>query len=369
MNKTDIIFTVNPGATSTKCALFSISNENLEEIADQNIEHPDTVINGFDSIAAQVDYREKLVRTFIDNHLPENTKIAACAGRGGMLSPVPSGVIKVNEQLVEFSLHTPVYQHASNLGSPLAFRIAQSYDIDAYIVDPVSVDELPPIARISGSPDFPRFSFVHALNIRATIRKLSIQLNKDFSHMKCVAAHLGGGFSIAAFSKGRIIDNDNRMEGAAFTPERAGGVPPIPLVNACFSGKYTKKEIMKKLYGEAGLFAYLKTKDLRDVLNAIENGDEYTEMIYNAMVYQIAKEIASMASVLCFDMDGIIITGGLAYSKKLIADIKKRVNPIGDVFVFPGSNESEALANAVLRVLKGDDTYMTWPVKTNVQEH
>lgn len=358
----ELIFTVNPGATTTKCALYAVKNDVVHEYASEGIEHPDNVINGFESISQQVDYREKSVRAFIDRSAEKGDRIIACAGRGGMLTPVPSGVIEVNDELVDFSLFTPVYQHASNLGAPLAYRIAKTHSVKAYIADPVGVDEFTEIARISGSPQFPRFSFVHALNIRATARKFGEDIDMEFDSMKCVVAHLGAGFSIAALDKGRIVDNDNRMEGASFTPERAGGVPPIPLVNACFSGKYSKKEIMKMLYGEAGLYAYLNTKDVREVLSRIARGDKEAELAYSAMIYQICKEIAAMASVLKFEMHGILLTGGLAFSEKIVSDIKDRIGKIGEVYVYPGSNENRSLAESVVRVMNGLERCMQWPV-------
>jgi len=364
LNNIPIIFTVNPGATSTKCALFKIIDKEIKDVALETIDHPDEIIAQFENVAVQIDYRERLVRQFINDFLPKNAKIIACAGRGGMLTPVPSGVIKVNKELVDFSLNRPVYQHASNLGAPLAYLVAQTYKVDAFIVDPVSVDELTPIARISGSPDFPRFSFVHALNIRATARKLSKRLGKKFEEMRCVVAHLGAGFSIAAFDRGKMVDNDNRMESAPFTPERAGGIPPIPLIDACFSGKYTKKKLMKKLYGEGGVYAYLGTKDMREIEQRVKDGDEYATLIYNAMIYQICKEIGAMASVMSFDIDGIIITGGLAKDNILVDKIKQKVHKIGNIYIYPGSNENEALALGVLRVIQGKEKFMTWPVKS-----
>ncbi|MDI6701092.1 MAG: butyrate kinase [bacterium] len=359
----EVIFSVNPGATTTKCSIYRIFENGVKEVFSENIEHPTEEIKSFKDITSQVDYRYEKVENFLKDNLKSNYKIVATAGRGGMLTPVPSGVIKINEELVNFSLYTPVYQHASNLGAPLAYRVAKKNGVDSFIVDPVSVDEFKDVARISGAKDFPRFSFVHALNIRATVRKLSEILGIDFNSIKCVVAHLGAGFSIAAFVDGKIVDNDNRMESAPFTAERAGGVPPIPLVNACFSGKFTKEQILKKLYGEGGLYGYLRTKDLREVLRMIEGGDKYAELIYNAMIYQIAKEIGSMASVMNFEMDGIILTGGMAYSGKLVKDISKKVEKIGKIYVFPGSNENEALALGVYRVLKGEERYLTWPVK------
>jgi len=368
MDYISIIFTVNPGATSTKCALYQVIDKGIKEVISDAIDHPDRIIAQFEIVAFQLDYRERLVRQFINDFLPKNAKIVACAGRGGMLTPVPSGVIKVNEELVDFSLNRSVYQHASNLGAPLAYRIAQTYKVDAFIVDPVSVDELTTIARISGSPDFPRFSFVHALNIRATVRKLSERLGKKFEEMRCVVAHLGAGFSIAAFDRGKMVDNDNRMESAPFTPERAGGVPPIPLVNACFSGRYTKKELMKKLYGEGGVYAYLGTKNMKEIEIKAKEGNESVNLIYNAMIYQICKEIGAMASVLSFNMDGIIVTGGLAKDENLVNEIKKKVHKIGNIYIYPGSNENEALAQGVLRVLQGAEKFMNWPISGSREE-
>ena len=358
-----IIFTVNPGSTSTKCALFYLRNNRIEGITEETIKHPDNEINQFPNICEQIDYREKHVWSFIEKYLPKDTKIIACAGRGGMLTPVPSGAIKINEELVEFSLYTPVYQHASNLGAPLAYRIARYYGVSAYIVDPVSVDEFSSIARISGSPDFPRFSFVHALNIRATVHKFADKIGKDFNKIRCVIAHLGGGFSIAAIKNGRIVDNDNRMEGAPFTPERAGGVPPIPLLEACFSGEYTRESLLLKLYGEGGVYAYLGSKNMLELENRAKQGDLEVQKIYHAMIYQIGKEIAAMASVLDFEMDGIVITGGLANDNFLIGGLKGKIKKLGNIYIYPGSNENEALAETMARVLTGREDYLKWPVK------
>jgi len=285
-----------------------------------------------------------------------------------MLTPVPSGAIKVNEELVKFSLYTPVYQHASNLGAPLAYRIAQYYEVSAFIVDPVSVDEFSAVARISGCPDFPRFSFVHALNIKATVRKFAEKIGKDLNTIRCVIAHLGGGFSIAAINKGRIVDNDNRMESASFTPERAGGIPPIPLLEACFSGKYKKEELLLKLYGQGGVYAYLGSKNMLELENKAKEGDQEVQKIYCAMIYQIGKEIAAMASVLDFEMDGIIITGGLSRDRFLMNGLKEKIHKLGSIYIYPGSNENEALAETVSRVLTGRENYLNWPVQYRKNE-
>ena len=366
MIKKTIIFTVNPGSITTKCALFELIGEKIGQIDAETIEHPEAEIKQFPAISDQIDYREKLVHHFIEKYLPRGAHIVACAGRGGMLTPVPSGAIKINEELVNFSLYTPVYEHASNLGAPLAYRIAQSYGAPAFIVDPVSVDEFSALARFSGHPTFPRFSFVHALNIRATAHKLAAKIGKDFNKISCVVAHLGGGFSIAALKNGKIIDNDNRMESAPFTPERAGGVPPLPLIEACFSGKYQKSELQRMLYGEGGVYAYLGSKNMVELEKRAAQGEKEVQLIYHAMVYQIAKEIAAMASVLNFDLDGIVITGGLAHDRFLVKELKKKINKLGKIFLYPGSNENEALAQTVARILRGTEKYLAWSVRISL---
>jgi len=358
-----IIKDVKPFSKYISHYFFYLHENKIERIIEETIKHLDKEINQFPNISEQIDYREKHIQYFIKRNLPGNTQIIACAGRGGMLTPVPSGAIKINEELVEFSLHTPVYQHASNLGAPLAYRIAQHYGVSAYIVDPVSVDEFSPIARISGSPDFPRFSFVHALNIRATGHKFAENIGKDFNTIRCVIAHLGGGFSIAAIENGKIIDNDNRMEGAPFTPERAGGVPPIPLLEACFSGKYTRESLLLKLYGEGGVYAYLGSKNMVELEKRAKQGEQEVRMIYYAMIYQIGKEIAAMASVLNFEMDGIVITGGLAHDHFLMSGLKEKIKKLGNIYIYPGSNENEALAETVARVLTGREDYLNWPIE------
>jgi len=359
-----LIFTVNPGATSTKCALFEMTDTGVQPYLDVTIEHLDSELAEFAGIPDQLEYRYQLVDTFLTNGLAADDQIVVCAGRGGMLTPVPSGAIKVNMELVVFSLQTPVYQHASNLGAPLAYKVGQQFGVDAYIVDPVCVDEFMPVARLSGSPDFNRFSFVHALNTRATARHVAQQQGKAFDEMNFVVAHLGGGFSISCIRQGRIVDNDNRMEGGAFTPERAGGVPPIPLIDACFSGQFTQSELKKKLYGEGGLYAYLGTRDLRDVEKRIVAGDAPARLVYDAMVYQIKKSMAAMASVVDFEVDAFILTGGLAFSDRLTGDLTPALEKIGAVYLFPGSNENESLAETAAQVFKGQAESLSWPVKS-----
>ncbi len=361
MPTVDSILVINTGSTSTKCSLHDVAGEKLTQAWSHQVDHPDDLFLRYPSISDQVDEREANVRQALPTALLNERRLIAVGAIGGMLPPVPSGVIRVNEALETFSLKTPVYQHASNLGAPLAARMARTYGTEAFVVDPVGVDEMAPIARISGCPELPRFSFVHALNIRATVRALAERLGKPFQAMRCVVAHLGGGFSIAPFDRGRIVDSDNRMESAPFTPERAGGVPPIPLLKLAFSGKYTEKELHKKLYGAGGLYAYLGTKDIREVKRRIEAGDGFAKFIYDAMIYQIAKEIGAMASVLEFDLDGIIITGGVAHEPYLVAELTRKVSRIAPVTVFPGGNENEAIALSIWLMLTGREPCLTWP--------
>jgi butyrate kinase len=359
----DVILVINPGTTTTRCGLYALEGDGVRSVAEQNIDHDESLIAGFEGIAAQLGYRAECVGSFLREKLGDN-RLVACAGRGGMLTPVPSGVIAVNDQLVNFCLTTPVYWHASNLGAPLADKMARVYDVPAFIVDPVSVDELPPVARLSGCEELPRFSFVHALNIRACARRLASQLEMPFSELRTVVAHLGAGFSIATLLEGRLVDNTNRMEASPFTPERAGGLPPIPLIELCYSGKYTKDTLMKKLYGQGGVFGYLGTKDIRKVEAMIDAGNERAKLVLDAMLYQIAKAIGAMASVANFDIDGIIITGGMANSRRVIKALIAKVERIAPVFVFPGSDECLALAEGAARAMSGKELPMTWPVNT-----
>jgi butyrate kinase len=357
----ELILTINPGTTTTRCGLFAFQGGAVTPVLEETIEHDERVIAGFPQIADQLDYRAGCLRVFLDR-FPGGVRLAAVAGRGGMLSPVPAGVIAVDDTLVEFALHTPLHHHASNLGAPLAHRMAVAAKCPAFIVDPVSVDELPPVARVSGSPDIPRFSFVHALNTRACGRRLAAELGKPFEALDAVVAHLGAGFSISALKGGRIVDSSNRMEVSPFTPERAGGLPPVPLIELCYSGRYDKATLMKRLYGQGGVFAYLGTKDMRRVEAMVEAGDEKAALIYEAMLYQVGKAIGAMAAVLSFRLDGVILTGGLANSARVVTRLRERCGALGPFYVYPGSDESRALAEGAARVLAGQERPMHWPV-------
>ena len=357
----DLILTVNPGTTTTRVGLFSPDGAAVRAVHEETIEHDEVVMAGFASITAQLDYRAGCLQAFLAEHL-NGGRLVAVAGRGGMLSPVPAGVIAVNPALVEFALHTPRHHHASNLGAPLAHAVAQAQGCPAYVVDPVSVDELPPVARISGCPEIPRFSFVHALNIRACGRRLARELGQPFEALDAVVAHMGAGFSIAALKGGRIVDSTNRMENSPFTPERAGGLPPIPLIELCFSGRYDKATLMKRLYGQGGVFAYLGTKDIRKAEAMAAAGDDRAELVLQAMVYQTAKAIGAMAAVLEFRPAAVVLTGGIANSARIVADLSARCAALAPIRVYPGSDESLALAEGAARALCGVEQPMQWPV-------
>ncbi|MCB1461346.1 MAG: butyrate kinase [Nitratireductor sp.] len=357
----DVILAINPGTTTTRCALFAVSQDDVLPVAEHALDHDETVMAGFASIPDQLNFRKDCVQAFLENHLADH-RLVACAGRGGMLTPVPSGVIAINDALVEFALHRPVYLHASNLGAPLAGGIASPLGLPSFIVDPVSVDELTDVARVSGFDETPRFSFVHALNIRASARRLAAKLDKPFNELRAVVAHLGAGFSIAALTNGRLVDNSNRMEISPFSPERAGGLPPLPLIELCYSGKYARQELLAKLYGKGGVFSLLGTKDMRKVEAMIAGGDTFAELVFDAMLYQVGKAVGAMAAVLDFRLDAVILTGGLANSQQVAASLRARTKHLAPLEVYPGSDECLALAQGVARVLRGQETAMNWPV-------
>ncbi|KUJ85718.1 butyrate kinase [Ruegeria marisrubri] len=360
------ILAINPGTTTTRCALYAVSRSQVEVIAEQTLDHDESMMAGFPTIASQLGFRAAQVEAFLAEHLG-NYELLACAGRGGMLTPVPAGVIEVNPALVEFALHNPVYHHASNLGAPLAYTLASQHGAPAFVVDPVSVDELSPVARESGFEEIPRFSFVHALNIRACGRRLARDLNKPFDELRAVVAHLGAGFSIAALLNGRLVDSSNRMEISPFTPERAGGLPPLPLIDLCYSGKYSREELLSKLYGGGGVFGLLGTKDIRRVEAMIEGGDKKAALVFEAMLYQTAKAVGAMASVASFDLDGIILTGGLSNSARVTGYLTDKLSRLAPIHVYPGSDECRALAEGAARAVTGVETPLKWPVVTERQ--
>ena len=344
------IFVINTGSTSTKISLY----EDEKEIFTKSISHQDELINKSDDFQEQLHMRLQFVRSYLDEKCFDIKELSCVVARGGMLLPVKSGAYVVNELMLDRVERRPVMEHASNFAAPIGYDIAKEAGVPSYIYDAVMTDEITDIARISGMPDIPRASTSHVLNTRAMAIKYAKSIGKKYEDLNIIVAHLGGGISINLHHKAQIIDLVSDDEGP-FSPERAGRVPCRELINLCYSGKFDKKTMQRKLRGNGGLKAYLNTIDAREVEKMISEGDEYAELIYQAMAYQIAKGIGELATVVEGKTDVIILTGGIAYSKILTSWIKNRVSFISPVEIMPGENEMEALAYGALRVLRGEE--------------
>lgn len=344
------ILAINPGSTSTKIALYEDTNEILRE----DIKHSIAELKRYDCISDQYDLRKEAVLSFFENSGYNLHNLSAIVGRGGLLPPVNSGAYLVNEKMVDRLLNRPVVQHASNLGAVIAYDLAVPLGIPAYIYDSVAVDELAPVAKLSGLPEITRKSHVHALNMRAVSVKVASQMERFYYDCNFIVAHLGGGITISAQQKGKMVDIVSDDEGP-FSPERAGRVPCKQIIGLCFSGKYSLNDMLRKFGGDGGLAAYLGTVNAIEVEGRIKKCDAKAQEVYYAMSYQIAKGIGEMATVLEGKVDKIILTGGLAYSSLLTQWIKNRVEFIAPVEIVPGENELESLALGALRVLKGEE--------------
>lgn len=344
------ILAINPGSTSTKIALY----EDEREIMTNTLDHPVEILEKYGKIVDQFQMRKEVVLTFLKQNDYNINMLDAIVGRGGMLPAVKSGAYKVNELMVDRLKNRPVQEHASNLGALIAYEIANLIKKPAYIYDSVKVDELKPIARISGMPAIPRTSTSHVLNSRAMAIKVAKKYNKKYSDMNFVIAHMGGGVSLSVYERGYLVDVIADDEGP-FSPERSGRVHCRALVDLCFSGKYDKKTVSRMLSGNGGLKAYLGTVDARKVEKMISEGNKKAKLVYEAMAYQIAKGIGELSTVVEGKVDAIILTGGIAYSRMITEWIKKRVEFIAPVEIIPGENEMESLALGALRVLRGEE--------------
>lgn len=344
------ILAINPGSTSTKIALY----ENEKEIIVKTFDHPMEEIDKYERIIDQLEMRKKVIYDFLNREDFDLNQLNATVGRGGMLPPSKAGAYIVNNIMVDRLKNRPLIEHASNLGGVLAYEIAKPLNIPAYIYDSVMVDELKDIARISGMPDIPRVSTSHVLNSRAMAIKLAKKNNTKLENVNYIVAHMGGGISLGVYEKGRLVDIMADDEGT-FSPERSGRVPCRELINLCFSGKYDKKTVSKMLRGNGGLRAYLGTNDAREVEKMIKDGNEKAKLVYEAMAYQISKGIGELSTVVYGIVDGIILTGGIAYSTMFTSWIKERVKFIAPVEIMAGENEMEALALGALRVLNNEE--------------
>jgi len=345
------ILAINPGATSTKYGVFA--GEKI--VFKRTLEHQGSDLEKYIRVFDQYEYRLRLILEGLEKEGVALTSLQGVVGRGGLLKPLQGGTYLVNQLMVEDLEKAERGEHASNLGGVLAYDLGKKLGIPAFIVDPVSVDEMEPEARLSGLPELPRISMAHTLNSRAVARNAARKMGKKYEEVNFVVAHLGTGISVSPHQQGRIIDVNNAQEEGPFSPDRCGGLPAKMLIKLCFSGKYTEKEMIARIMGSGGMYAYLGTKDIRDAQDRAGQGDKEADLVLNAMAYQIAKEIGAMSAVLAGQVDAIILTGGVAYSKRIVDDITRRVAFIAPVLVMPGEEELESLAAGAYRVLTEEE--------------
>lgn len=337
---------INPGGTSTKIAVFDGDKPVLKE----NVLHDPVEFEGCQTLFDQEPLRKAAVLRVLEEKGIDVASIDCVVGRGGLLNPLPGGTYAVNDKMMEDMEAEVQGAHPSNLGAVLARRLGDAWDVPSYVVDPVAVDEFIPEARITGLSDIPKASWLHALNQKAVCRHVAKELGGTYADFHFIVAHLGSGNSIAAHRKGRMVDGSGGRSDGPFSPERTGGLPAYPLVELCFSGRYTHKELVKKISSEAGFYDYLGTKDLRLVEERIENGDAAAKEIMDAFVYQVAKEICMYAATLDGQVDAIILTGGIAHSESIMKAIRSKVEFLAPVHIVAGELEMEALAAGALRV-------------------
>ena len=346
------IIAVNPGSTTTKIAVY----QNMNPVFLKTIRHSVEELKEFEKITDQLEYRKNLICKELQEAEIKLDLVRAVVGRGGLVKPIESGVYEVNEAMKKDLINSPFGEHASNLGGLIASDMAESLpNARAFIADPVVVDELDDIARVSGHPAFRRVSIFHALNQKAVARQHAKSILKRYEDLNLIVVHLGGGITVGAHQKGRVIDVNNGLDGEGpFSPERSGTLPAGQLVSLCFSGQYTKEKIKKMLKGEGGMVAYLGTNSAYEIEKRAIEGDKEAKFYYEAMAYQVAKQIGSMCPVLKGNVDAILITGGIAHSKLFVNMVIERVYRIAPVHVYPGEDEMKALVSNGLMALKGE---------------
>ena len=347
------ILAINPGSTSTKVALFL----NCQPVFTKNLRHSDAEMAQFRNrpILDQQEFRSSQIASALTEAGLDTGELNAVVGRGGLLPPLSSGTYEVTEAMLNELRLARRGEHAANLGAFLARALASKAGVQAYVVDPVSVDEWPEIARLSGSALLERQSLSHALNSKAVAKRYAREQSQPYASLRLIVAHLGSGISISAHRGGRMIDVTNSREEGAFSTERTGSVPVMQLVDLCFSGAYNRNQVEALLFREGGLQSYLETKDLVEVERRIASGDGRAATVFAAMVYQIAKEVGAIATVLRGNVDAILVTGGMAHSERLISELTQYIKWIAPVVVYPGEDELQALAEGVLRVLRGEE--------------
>jgi len=347
------VIAINPGSTSTKIAVF----QNDKAVFLKTIKHTSEDLAPYPKIADQFQFRKNIILQQLSDAGINLEQVKAVVGRGGVLKPIPSGVYEVNDTMIHDLIHAET-EHASNLGGLIANDLIKNLPgAKAYIADPVVVDELEPLARFAGHPLFKRISIFHALNQKAIAREYARAVQKKYEEINLIVAHLGGGITVGAHKKGKVIDVNQGVDGEGpFSPERSGTLPVNQIIKMCFSGEYDIKQIKKMVTGEGGLVAYLGTNNAADVEQRVKDGDENAKLVYQAMAYQIAKMIGEMYTVLKCECDAILITGGVAYDKMFVSWIQERVYKLAPVQIYPGEDEMRALAQNGIMVLKENIT-------------
>ena len=357
MNADPMIFVINPGSTSTKIALF----RGTETVFEDELRHPREEIEQFDTITDQTDYRKDVaLKCLADNNI-NLEDIDIFVGRGGLLRPIPGGVFSVNELMLPDLASCKFGHHASNLGAPIAQSLAQTQGKNALIADPVVVDELCDVARISGHPDLPRLSIFHALNQKAVAKKAAAELGKAYNEVNLIVMHAGGGISIGAHEKGKVVDVNNALQGEGpFTPERTGGLTALQFYRYAVANDITVDQAGKMITRNGGLLAHIGTNDCKHIEEEIVDGNEKFALVYNAMIYNIGKYIGSLAAGLKGKVDAIVLTGGMVRGDIFTNGIKEMVDFIAPVMTFVKNSEMEALAMAALEVHHGKDQPKTY---------
>lgn len=343
------VLVINPGATSTKVAVF----EEEQELLKKSIVHTAQELEGFDRVIDQADFRQRAVLEAVAEGGFRLKDFDAVCGRGGLYRPIPSGTYAVSDRVMQDVEQAPYGEHPSNLGAYLARRIGDLVGIPAFFVDPVCVDEMTEVAHVSGFAEFRRLSQFHALNQKSVGRKAARRLGKSYEEARLIVCHLGGGVSVAAHDHGRVVDVFNVKDEGAMGMDRGGGLPVNQLIDYCYAGR-SREEVKRTLGRRSGMLSYVGTTDFREICARVVSGDERFTAAYRALVYQLAKDIGAMAAVLHFEVDAIVYTGGMAYEQFFCDDITAYVGRLAPVLRFPGEEEMRALAEGALRVLHGE---------------
>lgn len=343
------VLVINPGATSTKVAVF----EEEQELLKKSIVHTAQELEGFDRVIDQADFRQRAVLEAVAEGGFRLEDFDAVCGRGGLYRPIPSGTYAVSDRVMQDVEQAPYGEHPSNLGAYLARRIGDLVGIPAFFVDPVCVDEMTEVAHVSGFAEFRRLSQFHALNQKSVGRKAARRLGKSYEEARLIVCHLGGGVSVAAHDHGRVVDVFNVKDEGAMGMDRGGGLPVNQLIDYCYAGR-SREEVKRTLGRRSGMLSYVGTTDFREICARVVSGDERFTAAYRALVYQLAKDIGAMAAVLHFRVDAIVYTGGMAYEQFFCDDITAYVGRLAPVLRFPGEEEMRALAEGTLRVLHGE---------------